>query len=102
MSKDIAKAQVFGEYTGGALPAGLVKKAREEEVTMMDVWGVWEVIAREGTWRLTGKNPLKGRVGWVAARTAGACAMCDAGGPPRRSPTTAATSSSRRLRRLRP
>ena len=32
--------QVFDEYTGDALPAGLVAKAREEEVAMMEDWDV--------------------------------------------------------------
>ncbi len=33
--------QVFGEYTGEALPANLTKEAREEEVKMMEQWEVW-------------------------------------------------------------
>ena len=48
---------------GDVLPAALVAKAREEEVKVMEDWGVWDVIPKDEAWRLTGKPPLKGR--WV-------------------------------------
>ena len=56
-------AQVLDEHTGEALPPALVAKAREEEVSMMEAWDVWDVITKEEAWGLTGKSPLKGR--WV-------------------------------------
>ena len=63
MTMYMGDSQVFDEYTGDALPPDLVAKAREEEVSMMEAWDVWEVVPNEEAWRLTGKKPLKGR--WV-------------------------------------
>ena len=47
MSKYAGDMQVFDEYTGDALPPALVSKAREEEVSMMEDWEVWDVITEE-------------------------------------------------------
>ena len=58
-----ATAPVLDEYTGDVLPAELVRRAREEEVSMMEDWDVWDVTPMAEARRLTGKAPLKGR--WV-------------------------------------
>eukprot|EP00969_Alexandrium_andersonii_P053005 2328585-Alexandrium_andersonii.AAC.1 len=42
ISKFVASRPVYDEYTGDELPAHFVRKAREEEVAMMEDWGVWE------------------------------------------------------------
>eukprot|EP00969_Alexandrium_andersonii_P103104 4550168-Alexandrium_andersonii.AAC.1 len=53
LSTFAASRPVDDEYTGEELPAHLVRKAREEEVAMMEGWGVWEVISREEAHRFT-------------------------------------------------
>eukprot|EP00969_Alexandrium_andersonii_P213166 9413518-Alexandrium_andersonii.AAC.1 len=44
LSKFAPSRPVFGEDTGDELPAPLARGAREEEVAMMEDWGVWEAI----------------------------------------------------------
>ena len=54
---------VYDEYTGDLLPAGLVAVAREEEVSVMEDWHVWEEVPVSECFKETGKKPLGGR--WV-------------------------------------
>eukprot|EP00969_Alexandrium_andersonii_P111146 4906850-Alexandrium_andersonii.AAC.1 len=58
-SRFATSRSVYEEYTGDELPARLVRKAREEEVAVMEDWGVWEVITRKEAHRLTGKAPSR-------------------------------------------
>ena len=58
---------VFDEYTGDLLPAGLVATAREEEVSVMEDWQVWEEVPISQSFKATGKKPLGGR--WVDCNT---------------------------------
>ena len=51
------------EYTGDALPPELVAAAKEEEVSAMEEWAVWEEVDEAECRRVTGKRPIKGR--WV-------------------------------------
>ena len=53
--KCAGEAQVFDENTRYALPPALVAKAREEEVSMMESWGVRDVITQEKAWGRTGQ-----------------------------------------------
>jgi len=54
---------VYDEYTGDLLAAGLVAVAREEEVSVMEEWQVWEEVPVAECFKATGKRPLGGR--WV-------------------------------------
>ena len=47
MGKHMEEAQVFGEYTGDAIPPELANKACEEEVSMLEVWDAWHVTTKE-------------------------------------------------------
>eukprot|EP00969_Alexandrium_andersonii_P035855 1571002-Alexandrium_andersonii.AAC.1 len=53
LSKFAAFRPAYDEHTGDELPAHLVREAREEEVAMMEGWGVWEVITHEEVYRPT-------------------------------------------------
>ena len=87
---------VLDEYTGDVLPPELVRKAREEEVAMMEDWEVWEEITQEEAWKLTGRKPPQGQVGGLQQGGTAVAATSGVAGWPRRSPITGATSSSRR------
>ena len=54
---------MFDEYTGDLLPASLVAAAREEEVSVMEEWEVWEEVPISECLSVTGRKPLGGR--WV-------------------------------------
>jgi hypothetical protein len=56
-------AVVYDEITGAALPPGLVRQARAEEVQFMLDWGVWERALVSDCWRETGKAPIGSK--WV-------------------------------------
>ena len=54
---------VYDEYTGDLLPAKLVAEAREEEVSTMEEWEVWDEVPISQCHAETGRGPLGGR--WV-------------------------------------
>ena len=70
MTKYLGDAQVLGEYTGGALPPAWVATAREDQVSMLDNWEVWDVITEGEAWQLAGERPLQ--CAWVGCNKGGA------------------------------
>jgi hypothetical protein len=58
-----ATGPFWDEVTGEALPADLVRAAREEEIKFMVSWQVWDDAATGECWRTLGRKPLAGK--WV-------------------------------------
>jgi len=58
-----APGDFWDEVTGERLPPELVRASREEELTFMEEWDVWEVVPISYCVKVTGRRPLGGR--WV-------------------------------------
>ena len=61
---DASSGKVHSDnLTEGVLPEAMVRHARDEELELMEDWGVWDVVDVSEAVRVIGKPPLGGR--WV-------------------------------------